>query len=95
MFGRKNTVKQAKERLLEEMAKYPQTSAEYSKLMTELEKLTKAEFNQNGWRGQLGVGIVQTAITAISSSINVWSVLKHEDRGNVITTKAMQYIKKP
>jgi len=96
MFGNKGaTIKKAKDRLLEEMAKLDQKSPEYSKLATELEKLTKSEQNQNGWKGQLGCGIVQTIISAVSSTVNVWSVLKHEDRGNVVTTKSLNYAPKP
>lgn len=89
------SLRRTKKRLLEEMEKYDPKSEEYAKLNTELEKLTKAESNQNGWRGGLGVGLIQTAITAICSSVNVWSVLKHEDRGNIVTTKSLNYVKKP
>lgn len=91
----KATIRQAKQRLLDAMEKLDPTSAEYSKLATELEKLTKSELNQNGWIGQLGCGVVQTLITAISSSINVLGVLKHEDRGNIVTTRSLQYAPKP
>ena len=71
------------------MSKLDPTSAEYSKLATELEKLTKSELNQNGWIGQLGCGVAQTLISA------VWSVLRHEDRGNIVTTKSLNYAPKP
>ena len=94
-MGDKNSIRKAKQRLLDEMAKLNPTSAEYSKLATELEKLTKSELNQNGWIGQLGCGIFQTAISAIASTVNVWSVLKHEDRGNIVTTKSLNYAPKP
>ena len=95
LMGNKATIRKAKQRLLDEMAKLDPTSAEYSKLATELEKLTKSELNQNGWIGQLGCGVVQTLISAISSTVNVWGVLKHEDRGNVVTTKSLNYAPKP
>lgn len=91
----KNTLKMAKQRLLDQMATLDQTSPEYATLNSELEKLTKSENNQNGWRGSLGVGLINTAIQAVCSTVNVWSVLHHEDRGNVVTTKSLNYVKKP
>ena len=94
-MGERATIRKAKKRLLDEMAQLDQKSEEYSALATELEKLTKSELNQNGWIGQLGTGIAQTLISAISSSVNVWAVLKHEDRGNVVTTKSLNYAPKP
>ena len=94
-FKNKVTVAKTKQRLLDEMAKLPQTSAEYSRLNTELNKLTEAENNQNGWKGALGVGIAQTIISAVASTVNVWTVLKHEDRGNVVTTKSLNYVEEP
>lgn len=94
-MGNKNSIRKAKQRLLDEMSKLDPTSPEYSKLATELEKLTKSELNQNGWIGQLGCGVFQTLISAVSSSVNVWSVLRHEDRGNIVTTKSLNYAPKP
>ena len=94
-MGKKQSIRKAKQRLLDQMALYEPTSPEYSKLATELEKLTKAENNQNGWVGSIGLGVVQTAIQAAASTANVWAVLKHEDRGNVVTTKSLNYVKKP
>ena len=95
MFGKGPSIRKAKDRLLEEMEKLDQKSPEYAKLASELEKLAKAENNQNGWKGQLGCGIAQTVISAISSTVNVWSVLKHEDKGNIVTTKSLNYAPKP
>lgn len=94
-MGNRATIRKAKQRLLDEMAKVDQTSETYAKLSTELEKLTKSELNQNGWIGQLGCGIAQTAISAIASTINVWGVLRHEDKGNVVSTKSLAYAPKP
>ena len=91
----KQTIRMAKQRLLDEMSRLDPQSAEYGKLANELEKLTKSEFNQNGWRGQLGCGLLQTFISAISSTVNVWSVLRHEDKGNIVTTKSLNYAPKP
>lgn len=95
LMGKRASIRKAKQRLLEEMEKLDQSSPEYSKLATELEKLTKSELNQYGWIGQLGCGVAQTLISAVSSTVNVWSVLKHEDRGNVVTTKSLNYAPKP
>ena len=91
----KQTIRKAKQRLLDEMARLDPQSAEYGKLAGELEKLTKSELNQNGWIGQLGCGVMQTLISAVSSTVNVWSVLKHEDKGNIVTTKSLNYAPKP
>ena len=91
----KASIRKAKRRLLEEMEKLDPKSNEYSTLAARLEQLTKSELNQNGWIGQLGCGIVQTAISAAASTVNVWKVLKHEDRGNIVTTKSLQYAPKP
>jgi len=91
----KQTIRMAKQRLLDEMARLDPQSAEYGKLAGELEKLTKSELNQNGWIGQLGCGVMQTLISAVSSTVNVWSVLKHEDKGNIVTTKSLNYAPKP
>ena len=77
------------------MEKLDPTSTEYSTLAARLEQLTKSEQNQNGWIAQLGCGIAQTAISAVASTVNVWKVLKHEDRGNVVTTKSLNYAPKP
>ena len=91
----KNSIRQAKQRLLDRMAQLEPTSAEYGKLNAELEKLTKSEQNQNGWIAQLGCGLAQTAISSLSSVVNVWSVLRHEDKGNVVTTKSLNWANKP
>lgn len=95
MGEQRQTLKMAKQRLLDQMALLDQTSPEYSKLNTELEKLTKSENNQNGWRGSLSVGLINTLVQTVCSTVNIWSVLRHEDRGNVLTTKSLNYVKKP
>ena len=92
MFG--SGIKQARDRLLSEMEKLDPTSEEYSKLNSELEKLTRSELNQYGWKGQLGCGVAQTLISAVSSTVKVWSILKNEAKGN-ITPKAVNYAPKP
>ncbi len=94
-MGKRATIRKAKQRLLDAMEKVDPQSAEYSKLASELEKLTKSELNQNGWIGQLGCGVAQTLISAVASTANVWSVLKHEKEGNVVTTKSLNYAPKP
>ena len=91
----KATIRKAKKRLLEEMEKYDPKSEEYTKLAQQLAKLTEAEKNQNSWITQLGCGIGQTLVSAVASTINVWSVLKHEDKGNIVTTKSLNYAPKP
>ena len=89
------SIRKAKNRLLEEMEKLDPKSQDYATLAARLEQLTKSEQNQNGWIGQLGCGIAQTAISAVASTVNVWKVLKHEDRGNIVTTKSLNYAPKP
>lgn len=93
-MGKRNSIRQAKQRLLDAMAKLEPTSEEYAKLNAELEKLTKSELNQNGWIGQLGCGVFQTMISAVASSVNVWSIIRNEQKGN-ITPKAVNYVPKP
>lgn len=94
-MGERASIRKAKQRLLDEMAKEEQTSERYAKLNAQLSKLTESEKNQNDWRSRLGCGVVQTVISAIASTVNVISVLKHEDRGNVVTTKSLSYAPKP
>lgn len=94
-MGKRASIRKAKQRLLDEMEKLDPKSSEYATLASRLEQLTKSELNQNGWVGQLGCGIAQTAISAIASTVNVFSVLRHEDRGNVVTTKSLNYAPKP
>ena len=89
------SIRQAKQRLLEEMEKLDPKSNEYSTLAARLEQLTKSEQNEKGWMGQLGCGIIQTVISAAASTVNVWNVLKHEDRGNIVTTKSLNYAPNP
>lgn len=91
----KETIRKAKRRILEEMSKYEPTTEAYAKLSAQLAKLTEAEKNQNSWLTQLGCGIGQTVVSAIASTVNVWSVLKHEDKGNVVTTRSLSYAPKP
>lgn len=90
----RNTIREAKQRLLDEMAKLNPTSEEYGKLNAELQKLTASELNQNGWIGQLGCGVAQTLISAVASSVNVFSILRNERKGN-ITPKSITYAPKP
>ena len=94
MLMGKATIRKAKQRLLDAMEKLDPGSQEYATLAARLEQLTKSEQNQNGWIGQLGCGIAQTAITAIASTVNVWKVLSHEEKGNVVTTKSLNYAPK-
>lgn len=89
------SIRDERVRLLDMMAQLDPRSEDYATLGERLEQLTKSEQNDKGWKSQLGCGIAQTAISAISSSINVWSVLRHEDRGNIVTTKALNYAPKP
>lgn len=94
-MGKKATIRKEKARLLEAMEKLDPSSEQYAKLNAQLEHLTKSEQNQMGWLAQLGCGIAQTAITAVASTVNVWKVLKHEDKGNIVTTKSLTYAPKP
>jgi len=81
----------AKRRLLEEMAVTDQKSPEYSKLNKELETFTKGESNQNSWKVQLITSVITTFCSVAGSTAQVLHVLKHEDRGNVLTTKATNF----
>ena len=91
----KETIKKERQRVLEEMAKVDPTSEAYDKLSGQLEKLTKAEQNDKGWKTQLGLGFLQTALSSVSSFATVWSVLRHEEKGNIVTTKSLGFAEKP
>ena len=91
----KNTVKSTKQRLMDEMAKLPTTSPEFSKLNTELVKLADADTKDSSWKWQVGASISSTIVNAGTIVMSMMKVLKHEDRGNVLTTKATNYIPKP
>lgn len=91
----KETVRRAKQKLLDRMADIDPTSEEYDKLSTQLQKLTQAEQNDKGWKTQLGGTILQSLISSASSVATVLGVLRHEDRGNIVTTKSLQYAEKP
>ena len=94
MFGSMG-IKKERERLLTMMSTMDPCSTEYGKLANELEKLTRGELNQNGWKGQLFCGLLQTGISSACSIVNTWTVLKHERRGNVVTTKSLNFGPKP
>ena len=94
-MGKRATIRKAKQKLLDEMEKLDPKSTEYSTLASRLEQLTRSEQNEKGWMAQLGCGIAQTAISAAASTVNVWKVLKHEDKGNIVTTKSLNYAPKP
>ena len=94
-MGKRATIRKERQRLLDAMQKVDPESEAYAKLNAQLEHLTKSEQNQNGWIAQLGCGIAQTAISAVASTINVLGVLRHEDRGNIVTTKSLNYAPKP
>ena len=91
----KNTVKTTKQKLLDEMSKYPPTSPEYAKLNTELVKLSDADTKDTSWKWQVGSSVAGTLVNAATMVLSLMNVLKHEDRGNVLTTKAVNYIPKP
>ena len=91
----KNTVKTTKQRLLDEMALLPTTSPEYAKLNDQLVKLSDADTKESSWRWQVGSAIASTIVNATTVVMSLRNVLKHEDRGNVVTTKAVNYIPKP
>lgn len=84
-----------KTRLLEEIKTLNPESQEYAIRVQRISELCKSESDEKGWRAQLGCGVVQTAMTVIASTVNVWKVLKHEERGNVVTTKSLNYAPKP
>ena len=91
----RQTVKKAKQRLLDAMAQVHPCSNEYTVLSQQLERLTKSEANEKGWRAGLGVGLAQTAISTVTSTIQIMGILKHEDRGNIVKTESTKYIQKP
>lgn len=94
MFGRKS-ISDEKQRLLGLMANVDPTSDAYKCYNQELERLTRGEVNQNGWKSQLGLGIIQTVTSIAGTTAQIFGIMRHEDRGNLPKSAAYRYVEKP
>ena len=94
-MGKKQSVKVAKQRLLDEMATLDQKSPQYATLNQQLKVLMESEKNSDGWLWPTIVNGIVGAGQLVCSTVNTWAVLKHEDKVNVVTTKSMNQILKP
>lgn len=96
LFGKKDkiTLDDTEQRLLDEMHELDPASERYGVLATQYEKLTKAEANRS-WRRNLNVSLANTVINAVTCVTTTLGVLRHEDKGNVVTTKSLNYTPKP
>lgn len=92
-------VKREVNRLAEMLATIDPCDPRYATVATQLERLTKSDANENGWKGPTVVNAIGVAINAGISGVTAWGqmrmLLKHEDRGNVVGTKALGFVKKP
>ena len=93
-MGQKATIKAAKQRLLNTLATLDPGTTEYAKVNAELERMTKSQANENSWLWPNVFSVINTVATCVTSGIQVSAVLKHEDRGNVVTTKSLGYAQK-
>lgn len=92
MFGRRAT--KEKQRLYDLLATLDPKSPEYGKVSSEIEKISRAEAAENSSLWPNFFSVINTAVTCITSGVQVHSVLKHEDRGNIVTTKSLNYAQK-
>lgn len=92
MFGRRAT--KEKQRLYDLLATLDPRSPEYAKVNSEIEKISKSEAAENSCLWPNFFSVINTAVTCITSGVQVRSVLKHEDRGNIVTTKSLNYAQK-
>ena len=92
---KKTSIRKLKQKLMDSMADLDQTSAEYKAMNAELERLTHSEQNERSWMAQFGLGCVQTVISSAASIVQICTIMKHEDRGNVLTTKSMGFVERP
>lgn len=93
------SIKKAKRDILRAMSKLDPTSEDYMILSARLTEITECDKNEKGWIVpafiQGGIGLLQTGLSYFMSNKSVKSVLDYEDRGNILNTKATQFLRKP
>ena len=85
--------KKQRERLLELMEQVDPKSPEYNMLTEQYARLCACDESQNKWIPNV-TSIANMVIGCVSTTLQVRSVLKHEDRGNIVTTKSLGYTQK-
>ena len=94
-----NSIRAEKRAILKEMRKYKKTDEKYAILAQRLAEITECERNVWGWIAPTALqGVTGLANTLISYRMNrrtVRDVLRYEDEGNIVSTKATGFLKKP
>ena len=85
--------KKQKDRLLELMDKLEPGSDQYNAVAEQYERICRCEAEEHKWLPNI-VSVVNMAIGCVTTTLQVRSVLKHEDRGNIVTTKSLGYAQK-
>lgn len=95
----KYSIRKAKKDILKAMSKLDPTCEDYMILSARLTEITECDKNEKGWIVpafiQGGIGLLQTGLSYFMSNRSVKSVLDYEDRGNILNTKATQFLRKP
>lgn len=93
------SIRKAKKDILKAMSKLDPTSEDYMILSARLTEITECDKNEKGWIVpafiQGGIGLIQTGLSYFMSNRSVKNVLDYEDRGNILNTKATQFLRKP
>ena len=93
------SIKKAKRDILKAMSKLDPTSDDYMILSARLTEITECDKNEKGWIVpafiQGGIGLLQTGLSYFMSNKSVKNVLDYEDRGNILNTKATQFLRRP
>jgi len=93
------SIRKAKKDILKAMSKLDPTSDDYMILSARLTEITECDKNEKGWIVpafiQGGIGLLQTGLSYFMSNRSVKNVLDYEDRGNILNTKATQFLRKP
>ena len=93
------SIKKAKKDILKAMSKLDPTSDDYMILSARLTEITECDKNERGWIVpafiQGGIGLLQTGLSYFMSNRSVKNVLQFEDKGNILNTKATQFLRKP
>lgn len=95
----KYSIRKAKRDILKAMSKLDPTSDEYMILSARLTEITECDKNEKGWIVpafiQGGIGLLQTGLSYFMSNKSVKNVLNYEEKGNILNTKATQFLRKP
>ena len=93
------SIRKAKKDILRAMSKLDPRSEDYMILSARLTEITECDKNEKGWivpaAVQGGIGLLQTGLSYFMSNKSVKSVLAYEDRGNILNTKATQFLRRP